>query len=213
MEPDVPPISDYVDLALIPLYLKKQAQESLWNLSIDRPTLFPVQLFSGSVRFSPQQGTAGALSRAAEDPSGPAWLQLASSEQQRGVYEYEGAPDNPRVVQYLKVVGSSDDEVPWCSAFVNWCMLESGYTPTYSAMARSWLNWGVEVEARHGAIVVLQRGQSAVKGHVGFFLNQVGNEIRVLGGNQSDSVRISNYPAARVLGYRWPSISNRRVRK
>src|SRR3990170_1305898 len=48
------------------------------------------------------------------------------------------------------------------------------------------------------------------KGHVGFFDGwDVGNRVRLLGGNQGggvswDEVCVANFPQERVLGYRWP---------
>src|SRR5262245_20844734 len=70
------------------------------------------------------------------------WMPLAL--QEIGVKEYTGAADNPRIVEYLTstTLGSverSNDETPWCSAFVNWCVAKSGYEGTDSAWAKSWL--------------------------------------------------------------------------
>ncbi|KKK66354.1 hypothetical protein LCGC14_2964930, partial [marine sediment metagenome] len=50
---------------------------------------------------------------------------------------------------------ASEDETPWCSSFVNFCVCEAGYNPikeTGSARARSWLSWGVGVRrsSQHG---------------------------------------------------------------
>jgi hypothetical protein len=48
------------------------------------------------------------------------------------------------------------------------------------------------------------------KGHVGFFDGfDIGNRVRLLGGNQGggvtwDEVCVANFPQERVLGYRWP---------
>jgi hypothetical protein len=37
---------------------------------------------------------------------------------------------------------------------------------------------------------------------VAFFVRYVGDQVEVLGGNQSDSVSIARYPTDRVLGIR-----------
>jgi uncharacterized protein (TIGR02594 family) len=131
------------------------------------------------------------------------WMQIAIAE--IGVKEFNGDADNPRIVEYLSSTNlskamASQDETAWCSAFTNWCLEKAGYAGTDSAWARNWLNWGRELKTpRRGCIVVFSRGNG---GHVGFYMGKSGSNIRVLGGNQGDTVSIASYPAARVLGYR-----------
>jgi uncharacterized protein (TIGR02594 family) len=135
----------------------------------------------------------------------PEWLTIARKE--LGTSEISGAKDNPRIVEYHATTGlsASDDETPWCSSFVNWCMDRAGINGTDSAMARSWLKWGHGiVQPKPGAITVFTRGQYPA-GHVAFYLSTDGDNIRVLGGNQGNKVSIASYPKAKVLGYRWPS--------
>ena len=133
------------------------------------------------------------------------WMPVAL--QEIGVKEYAGAADNPRIVEYLSstALGSEDlsnDETPWCSAFVNWCVVKAGYEGTDSAWAKSWLNWGMELETpRRGCIAVFSRNEG---GHVAFFIGESSSGIKVLGGNQSDAVKISTYPTSRLLSYRIP---------
>ncbi len=134
------------------------------------------------------------------------WMPIAL--QEVGVKEYAGASDNPRIVEYLSsttlsAVDRSNDETPWCSAFVNWCVVKAGYEGTDSAWAKSWLNWGkVLKKPRRGCIAVFTRNGG---GHVAFFVGKTSSGIKVLGGNQSDAVKISTYPASRLLGYRLPA--------
>lgn len=132
------------------------------------------------------------------------WMAIA--EKEIGVKEIPGSNDNPRIVEYhsATTLKATDDETPWCSAFVNWCMSMAGITGTKSAAARSWLDWGTPLdEPIRGAIVILKRG-APPSGHVGFVELDMGDTIRVLGGNQSDCVKYSTYKKATVLGYRWP---------
>ncbi|MBK8531074.1 MAG: TIGR02594 family protein [Flavobacteriales bacterium] len=134
---------------------------------------------------------------------GPAWLKIARAE--IGVNEFPGPDHNPRVLEYFKTCTfkATTDETPWCSAFVNWCITKSGSKGTDSAAARSWLTWGKSlVDPVPGCVVVFKRGTSPTSGHVAFFLEKRGTGILVLGGNQSNSVSITSYPADRVLGYR-----------
>jgi lysozyme family protein len=51
---------------------------------------------------------------------------------------------------------------------------------------------------------VLSRGSDPDAGHVGFLLGEAGNQIYLLGGNQSDAVTVAAFPKARLLGVRWP---------
>lgn len=137
----------------------------------------------------------------------PAWLTIARGE--LGIREYPGAQHNPRIVAYHAAtsLGASTDETAWCSSFVNWCMKQGGYTGTNSAAARSWLQWaqGTKLTTpRPGAITVFKRGNNPAQGHVAFFIGNRGNYVDVLGGNQSNQVKVSAYPAADLLGWRWP---------
>jgi len=115
---------------------------------------------------------------------------------------------NPKVLAYYADAGHAwvkDDSVAWCAAFVGAMLKRAGVKGTSELTARSYLNWGVPVDlanAQPGDIVIFKRGNSSWQGHVGFFVNQSGDLIKVLGGNQSDSVRESNYSKAALLGVR-----------
>jgi uncharacterized protein (TIGR02594 family) len=133
------------------------------------------------------------------------WIDVAI--QEIGVREIAGPRTNPRISEYLKTVGLfTGDETPWCSAFVNWTMQQAGYHGTSKANARSWLNWGIALDApKFGAVVVFWRGDpKGGLGHVAFYVADRGDNVLVLGGNQSDMVQASLYPKSRILGYRWP---------
>ena len=97
--------------------------------------------------------------------------------------------------------------IPWCAAFANAILKQTGYEGTGSLQARSFLGYGVAIKyPKEGDIVVFTRGRSQYAGHVGFY---VGEEtlngvryIKVLGGNQNKEVNIAHYPANRLLGFR-----------
>lgn len=144
----------------------------------------------------------------------PVWLDIARGE--LGVAEVVGPEHNPRILEYQQTVqyGARDDETPWCSAFVNWCMRRAGLEGTNNAAARSWLNWGVPLAGpRLGCVVVFWRvSPSDWRGHVGFFVAEQGQHaLDILGGNQNNSVSIAPYPRSQVLGFRWPAADGRRV--
>lgn len=132
----------------------------------------------------------------------PEWYKIAQGE--IGQKEITGG-ENPRIIEYHKTttLKATEDEVPWCSSFVSWCLEKSGVKSTKNAWARSYLNWGAKIEEpKLGCICVFSRGSSS--GHVGFFVSQTKNNVMVLGGNQGNSVCLKEYPKSRLLGYRWP---------
>mgnify|MGYP001566517174 CR=1 FL=1 len=134
------------------------------------------------------------------------WMPIARAEV--GVKEFTGSTDNPRIVEYLRSTtlvgpGRDNDETPWCSAFVNWCIERAGYEGTDSAWAKSWLKWGKKITTpRRGCIAVFKRDGN--KGHVAFYVGETATHVRVLGGNQNDAVNESEYEQERLLGYRVP---------
>lgn len=131
------------------------------------------------------------------------WLELARKE--IGTKEISGSKHNSRILEYHSAtkLKATEDEVPWCSSFVSWCLEQSGIESTKNAWARSYLSWGQEIKTPAiGCIVVFSRGQGS--GHVAFYLGESGSEIQCLGGNQGDKVCIASYPKSRVLGYRLP---------
>lgn len=123
-------------------------------------------------------------------------------------HEVSGPKSNPKILEVYKAVDGldnmelNDDEIPWCSCFVNWCVQQAGGKGTRSAMARSWLNWGEKSDGQVGDIVVLKRGTSNVQGHVGFVVKKGLLSVDVIGGNQSNNVTVQSFSRTKVLGYR-----------
>ncbi len=136
------------------------------------------------------------------------WFEIAKGE--IGVEEIPGSAHNPRIIEYhaTTTLRATSDEVAWCSAFVNWSLQQAGYGGTNSAAAKSWLRWreGKAINTpRTGCIVIFDRGTQPWQGHVAFYVGENGSEhIYVLGGNQSNQVKISSYRKRKIVGYRWP---------
>ena len=123
---------------------------------------------------------------------------------QIGTTEIPGTKSNSKIDEYLKMVGiKGDDEIPWCSAFVNWCLLEAKCQPTRKPNARSFLEFGQELKRPElGCVVVLSRGTQSWQGHVGFYLDHHRGLISILGGNQINRVGVNKYSDKKLLGYR-----------
>ena len=133
----------------------------------------------------------------------PEWYKIAVAE--IGVKEVVGG-ENPRIIEYHSTTSlkADEDEIAWCSSFVNWCFKKCGLKGTNSASARSWLNWGQEVKVPYkGCVVVLSRG-TGWQGHVGFLVEEKDSMIGLLGGNQNDSVSIAYFNKSKILGFREP---------
>jgi uncharacterized protein (TIGR02594 family) len=135
----------------------------------------------------------------------PPWYKIAEGE--LGIEEIPGNEDNPRIVEYHRSVFDCDmhDEVAWCSAFANWCMIQAGFNPTHSALARSWLNWGIALRVPvPGAVMVFARGVQGWQGHVAFYVGEGRGGYKVIGGNQGNAVSYATYARGDLLGIRWP---------
>ncbi|MGF7160015.1 uncharacterized protein (TIGR02594 family) [Rhodoligotrophos appendicifer] len=135
----------------------------------------------------------------------PKWLAIARSH--LGTREIAGASDNSRIGNYFqKAVGKLlSEDTPWCAAFVGSCLVEAGYPSSGSLTARSYLSYGEPLASpRYGAIVILKRGREAWQGHVGFLLEQRGDRLTVLGGNQGNAVSVAQYSTRELIACRWP---------
>jgi uncharacterized protein (TIGR02594 family) len=132
---------------------------------------------------------------------------LAVARAEIGVTEIPGAEHNLRIVEYhaTTTLKATTDEVPWCSSFANWVVTRAGGRGTGSAASRSWLQWGRPIDrVVPGCIAVFSRGSNPQSGHVGFALEDDGNHIHLLGGNQGNAVSIVRYPKSRLLSLRIP---------
>lgn len=137
----------------------------------------------------------------------PKWIEVARAE--IGAKETLGSKHNPRILEYHKstLLSATTDEVPWCSSFVNWVLFQSGFKGVpRSAAARSWIGFGENIkDPKMGCIVVLSRGNSSISGHVGFYVGDgASGHVKILGGNQGDSVSIVEFPKSRIIACRWP---------
>ena len=145
-------------------------------------------------------------------PGKPRWLQIAEGE--LGQAEVAGDVDNPRIVEYHAATSlrATDDETPWCASFVSWCLERAGIPSTRSAASSSYRGWGrALLQPEPGCLVVFDHGGG--KGHVGFWVGGAGDPIDgpldVLGGNQSNQVKVSRFDRQQLHSFRWPQDSTR----
>lgn len=129
------------------------------------------------------------------------------------VKERPGDKDDPFILWALESTpmgGPMHDEIPWCSASLNRACWHHRMERSKRANARSWLDVGESIglaEAVVGNdIVILKRGTDPTQGHVGCYAGMdtsgPGIKVRILGGNQSNSVTIASFDVNDVLGVR-----------
>lgn len=135
-----------------------------------------------------------------------AWLTLAKG--YLGEHEILGVKDNQFILDCFKFTNykASHDEVPWCAAFVSRVLEESGYKSSHSAWAFDFSNYGTKSELKAGAIVVFKWATGG--GHVSIIDHMVDEHtVACCGGNQSDMVKISQFPRASIIALRWPVLA------
>lgn len=150
-------------------------------------------------------GGSGASNNQASSSSETPWVDSAAS--QLGQKETPGEGANEQIIDYLATTTypSRSDETAWCSAFVNWSFSKVGIEGTNSVSALSWSNWGQRLsQPAYGSVAVIDWGRG--HGHVGFVvgISPTGRLI-LLGGNQSNSVKISSLSQSLVKAYVYPS--------
>lgn len=157
-------------------------------------------------------GGASASRDAPAIPRDPVWLREAR--RFMGLKEIAGAKSNPTIMGWAKRFGGwianyfTNDDIPWCGLFVGHVVavtLPREKLPTNPLGALQWAKFGRELSVPAlGAILVFTRSGG---GHVGFYVGETATHYRVLGGNQLNSVSITQIEKQRLVigGIRWPT--------
>jgi uncharacterized protein (TIGR02594 family) len=149
-------------------------------------------------------------------PSEYAWLAkerfpqiLVEAVKLYGTKEVPGPSNSPVIMAWAKELGGvagkwyDSDAHAWCGLFLAVCALRCGYIPPagFDALrAKSWSQWGSPVTIPMlGDIVVFSRTGG---GHVGLYVGQDRDCYHIIGGNQSDMVRVSRLLKSRAVAYR-----------
>ena len=136
---------------------------------------------------------------------------LTIAEKELGVKEIKGSSHNPRIIEYhSKTGGFTTDEVPWCASFMVWVFKQAGYsTSGLNAAARSFAKSSALSrldKPYYGSVIVFKyNNNTSWSGHVGIVVDIVNGKYKVLGGNQSDSVKYSYFGKSKVEGFYWPN--------
>jgi len=122
-----------------------------------------------------------------------------------GTKEKTGSADNPVILGWAKEIGQAGytaDSIPWCGLFVGVIAKRAGKPlPASPLWARDWATWGERSpDPALGDVLVFERPGGG--GHVGLYVGEDASAFHVLGGNQSDSVRISRVGKDRLISAR-----------
>ena len=132
-----------------------------------------------------------------------------------GVQEIVGKGSNKTIIGWrdelnqagVKVVGYSDDDIPWCGLFAAIVVHRAGKNAVENPLwARNWSKFGDPVSiAGLGDVLVFVRNGG---GHVGFYVAEDATAYHVLGGNQSNRVSITRVAKDRCIARRRPRYIN-----
>ncbi len=128
---------------------------------------------------------------------------MSASQAEAGTYNiakrYMGLHENKHTGKLKKYMGVNPRRTPWCGAFVAVVSKRAGKSvPGGHLRAANWKRVGKAVSlknARKGDIVVIRTKRGH---HVGFYAGRKNGRVQVLGGNQSNMVKISNFRASSV---------------
>lgn len=139
---------------------------------------------------------------------------IVEAEALLGEKEIHGKLSNPKVKELYADAGVPSvvsDEVPWCAAFVGATLARANQPNTGTLLARDYRSASfLKKCVDHGkkpvlySIGVMQRGTSSWEGHVGYVMGFDATTVTLLGGNQSDSVKLAKFPRNKFLGFATP---------
>ena len=175
-----------------------------WKPGTIRPNGPPAPLIGAGAAI----GVAASAASATQD-----WMAIARREAALPAHERSQWPDpgeNPRILNYFKVCApwfevDGCDEVDWCAAFVNYCLVTSGHMGTDHPSARSFF-WNKKKQfhvlqaPQPGAIAVRRYAPfsdtswATGNGHVGFVVSWTSTTVTLLGGNQGNTICERTFP-------------------
>lgn len=123
-------------------------------------------------------------------------------------WQERGRPPNPLIAEAFSIAGGGEISVdgpktnPWCAAYATWVLWKSGLefnnpgigSQSYLRYGKT-VNWRNYVDIRKYDLVIFTRKEEPRRGHAAFVhsIDPQKNQIRVYGGNQSNTVKLSNF--------------------
>ncbi|WP_027394156.1 LysM peptidoglycan-binding domain-containing protein [Aquimarina latercula] len=149
------------------------------------------------------------------------WMEIAIREAKKARGIVEGIePMYTMAKNYLRFVGNpfeptSSRNGPWCAAFMNWCMEESGHNYALSASSLAPIHENFDknfkqIEVPVYGCIVVYANISQWRGHTGFLFGMATNgDYILLGGNQDNSIKLAPYGESigskRLYGFYVPA--------
>lgn len=145
-----------------------------------------------------------------------------------GVREVVGKGSNDRIMKWRdelnaaghRIVGFSDDDIPWCGLFIAYVTWAAGKGVVESPLwARNWAKFGTEVATRRNGKLEFRPGMQAWLGdvlvferpggggHVDIYIAETPTMYVGIGGNKSNRVQISPILKSRCIAIRRPPYS------
>ena len=139
-------------------------------------------------------------------PDGPMSKVADAAEQYQGLDERRDTKALSQLFGDQLDMNINPRRTAWCAAFANAILVKMGYDYSGSLESTSFARYGKPVKtAARGDIVVLHGGRRSPT-HVGFLVGTAKVNGRlfyyVLGGNQSNKVQVSIFPASSVIAIR-----------
>ena len=128
-----------------------------------------------------------------------------------GVRETGGPGNTERIMEWAEecgVPGYNADAIPWCGLFMALVARRAGKAvPSGPLWALNWARFGEPGgQPELGDVLVFVRPGG---GHVGLYIGEGATTYYVLGGNQSDSVCITQIEKTRLHAVRQPPYNNK----
>jgi uncharacterized protein (TIGR02594 family) len=140
------------------------------------------------------------------------WISIAENERALGIRRRGGVLSDKHIKEYASATSmgkTNDSGYAYCAAFVNWCLVRSGYKGDGSAMAASFKSWGRSTKGGKPAYVAVAVIKFPTGGHhVTFIVGQKGRgRVSTLGGNQGEdhAVSKSSVPISWIVAMRYPA--------
>ena len=117
---------------------------------------------------------------------------------------FEGMQEHKNRKQLKNFMKVDPVQIPWCAAFVGAVLKTFGLPTTNSLTAMSYAKYKKETKKPEKGDIVVIRRNGGSGAHVGFFngFKNGGKTVSILGGNQSNKVKVTDVPTSIVISYR-----------
>ena len=133
-------------------------------------------------------------------------LDYVLTEAQKRNWKEQGSPANPNIKAAYQVCGldynqdGSAIQYAWCAAFISWALETAGISNLRSMSSQAYNSYGQPVQWRNYVNIrkwdiVVFKSKTRGGGHVGFIksIDPNNQKLEVLGGNQSNTLKVSTY--------------------